>query len=141
MPQEPSAIVVRVADPPEARPGDVGYAVMPRETLVDERVIGRQQLHQASVFAYEVGEEQLRLAPHRLGQLLIEIRVRQSIGLNFFKILEPQPLRGEPSGQSIGTWIRKQPPPLGVEHSWARKLSPCREADQLCVGRCAPQEE
>ena len=52
--------------------GDVRDAVVPREPLVDERVVGGQQVEHAAILADDAVEEQLGLALHRLGQRVVE---------------------------------------------------------------------
>ena len=48
--------------------GDVRNAVVPGEALVDEGVVGGQQVEDAAVLAHDAVEEQLGLAPHRLAR-------------------------------------------------------------------------
>ena len=50
----------------ELRSVDVGNPVVLREPLVDERVIGRQQIEDAAVFVNDAAEEQLDFAPESL---------------------------------------------------------------------------
>ena len=47
---------------------------MPRQPLVDERVVRGQQVEDAAVLAHDAVEEQLRLAPERLPQVVVEVR-------------------------------------------------------------------
>ena len=44
---------------------------MLRDALVDERIVRGDQVEQAAVLAHEAVEEQLGLAPQRLGQALV----------------------------------------------------------------------
>ena len=48
--------------------GDVRNAVVPREPLVDERVVGGDQVEHAAVFADDAVEEELGFADERLRQ-------------------------------------------------------------------------
>ncbi len=50
----------RQRDPAELRPVDVRDAVVLGQPLVDERVVGRQQVHDAAVLVDDAAEEQLR---------------------------------------------------------------------------------
>ena len=52
---------------PEVRAVDVRDAVVPRQPLVDERVVGGQQIDDVAVLADDALEEQLRLALERSG--------------------------------------------------------------------------
>ena len=45
-------------------------AVVPRKTLVEERVVGTQQIERAAILTDEALEEQFGLAPERLAQRL-----------------------------------------------------------------------
>ena len=74
---------------------DVGNAVMPRQPLVDERVVGIQQIHDAAVFAHDAVEEQRRLFLHRLTQVVVEIGERTEIRAGVLEIAQVQPLLGE----------------------------------------------
>ena len=74
--------VVGIRDLAELRPAHAGDAVVPRQPLVDERVVGGQQLEHRPIGAHEVVEEQLRLARHRLGERLVVVRERQRVGLD-----------------------------------------------------------
>ncbi len=44
---------------------DVGHAVVPGQSLVDERVVGVDELQHAAILAHDVGEEQLGFPSHR----------------------------------------------------------------------------
>ena len=75
--------------------------VMPRQPLVDERVIGVQQIQHAAVFAHDALEEQLRLAAHGLAQVVVEIGKVSKSGLIVLQIAQEQPLAGEIVDQRV----------------------------------------
>ena len=58
----------------EAGAGDVGNAVVPREPLVDERVVGGDQIEHAAVLADDAVEEELGFLDERLGQRAVPVR-------------------------------------------------------------------
>ena len=89
---------------------------------------------------HEAVEEQLRLAAHRLGEVLVEVRIEVRIRVDLLDVLQAQPLRGEAlasAGARIGEHAaRLLSRPAGVDSS--RRP---RGGDELLVGRHAPEEE
>src|SRR5262245_5995763 len=53
--------------------------IVPRQALVHERVVRRQEIENVSVFTNDTFEEQFRLAPERLTEVVIEIRKQVGI--------------------------------------------------------------
>ena len=74
---------------------------MPGQTLVDERVIGIQQIEYTGVVADDAPEEQFRLALHGLPKIIVEIGERLKIGLNVLQVPQIKPLIGEVRNQSL----------------------------------------
>ena len=73
--QQPAALAVLVErDAAEAAAVDVRNAVVLRQPLVDERVVGAQQIEHAAILAQDAVEEELRLLPERLPQVVVEVR-------------------------------------------------------------------
>ena len=101
---------------PELAAVDVGDAVMPRQPLVDERVVGIQQIHDAAVFAHDAVEEQRRLFLHRLAKVVVEIGERFQIRSGALEIAQVQPLLGEVGDQRVGSRVRQHPLDLLLEH-------------------------
>ena len=60
-------------DAPEAAAVDVRNAVVLGEPLVDEGVVGAQQIEHAAILAHDALEEQLGLPPEGLPQVVVEI--------------------------------------------------------------------
>ena len=71
--EQPAAAVVVALDAAEVRAADVRNAVVFREPLVDERVIRRQQIEHAAIFAQDAAGEQLRFAAEPLPQIFVEV--------------------------------------------------------------------
>ena len=95
MAQEAPPFVVHLADAPEVIARDIGDAVVTRQPLVHEGVVGRVEIEDGAVFADQCVEERLRLLQHRALQRLVEVRIDPHVGLDLLQILEPQPLSGE----------------------------------------------
>jgi hypothetical protein len=51
-----------------------------RQTLVDERVVGGQQIEDAAILAQDALEEQLGLALETLPQLVVPVRIEDAVG-------------------------------------------------------------
>ena len=75
--QQPAArLHVRTErDATELAAGDVLDAVMLGQPLVDERVVGVQQVHDAAIVADDRVEQQLHLPPHGLTKRIVEVRI------------------------------------------------------------------
>ena len=54
--------------------------VVPGQSLVDERIVGAQQVERVSVFAEDALDKQLRFALHRLTQVFAEMREQILVG-------------------------------------------------------------
>ena len=89
VPEQSSARLIRVSNPREARARHTGDPVVTSQALVDERVVGGQELDHGTVLFYEVQEEKLCLPVHRVGERLIEVGIPESVRLDFGEILEP----------------------------------------------------
>ena len=76
-----------------------GNPVVPRQPLVDERVVGAQQIEDAAILAQRAGDEQLRFLLERLQQALVEVRDRGPDG---------RPLRRRGAGSATGRRSRRR---------------------------------
>ena len=65
-------------DAPEAAAVHVGNAVVLGQALVEEGVVGAQQIEHAAVLAHDALEEQLGLLPEGLAQIVVEIREQRA---------------------------------------------------------------
>src|SRR5206468_10266063 len=82
-------------DAPEMAAVDVWHAVVAREPLVQERVIGGQQLERAAILPHDALEKQLRLALKRSAQRVIEIGKARRHRSGARQVAQVQPLSGE----------------------------------------------
>ncbi len=126
-PSRPRRVSSGYDDLAERRSADAANAVVPRQALVDERVVGGQQFQRRSILAHEMLEEQLRLARHRVGERLVVVRERQRIGFDLGQVLEPEPLRREPRPQRGGTIVGEHPSHLPIEHVGPRQSAAARD--------------
>ena len=140
MPEDAATVRVGKLNALEIRTRDVGNPVVPRQTAVDERVVGRQQLQHAAIGVDDVIEEQLGFALHRVGQRRVVTGIRQRVGMDLVEILQPQPLRGEARRQRLRSRIGKHPANLLVEDRGRPERAETRDVQQLRVRRGGPQE-
>ena len=140
MSQHPAALVVGVGHPPELPARDPGNAVVPGQPLVDERVVGPVEVEEAAVLLHEVREEQLGLAPHRAGEVLVVVREEVGVRADLVHVLQAEPLRREARAQRFGPGVGEHAQSLPLELLGV-KAARLGQRPQLLVGRRAPQEE
>src|SRR5690606_31784330 len=126
---------------PELRAVDVGDSVMSRKPLIDERVIGRQQLENAAVLANDAAEEELDLAPEGLAQRAVEVREQLDDGLARRDAAHVEPLPGEVLNERLRAGIRDHPLHLLLEHGRIAEAAFGRHRDQLLIRNAAPEKE
>ena len=117
MPEQSAAFVLRHRHAAEMRAVDVGNAVVPGQPLVDERVVGGQQLEHRPILAHDAVEEHLGLAPERLPQVVVEVRELVDERRHVAQVAEVQPLRRRSWSTSASrAWIGQHAPHLLLEH-------------------------
>ena len=105
-------------------PNDVRDAVVLRQPLVDERVVGGQQIEHAAVLAHDALEKQLGLAPERLPQVVVEVRKDSEFGHDAAEIAQLQPLAGEIADERLRPRIGQHAPHLLRQHLAAGRAVP-----------------
>ena len=65
------------------------------QAFVDECVVRRQQFDRAAVFVQDALKEHLGFGPHRLPQVIVEIRINGSFRSLALQCAQAQPLSGE----------------------------------------------
>ena len=80
MSEQSAPFPVGEGDAPEVAAVDVRDLIVAREPLVDVGVVGGQQFTDAAVLAQLCLDEQPRLLPERVTQVLIELRIRVDVG-------------------------------------------------------------
>ena len=142
MPQQAAAGAARgQRHPPEVAAGHPGHAVVPGQPLVQERVVGGDQVEGAAVLAQDALEEQLRLAAEGPAQGLVEVGEDDEVGRDRGQVAQVQPLGREVGDQRRRPPVGEHAPHLGLEHRGVAQLAAGRGLDQLVVGQAAPEEE
>ena len=141
MAQEPASRVVGEGDAPEMIAVDVRDPVVACETLIDERVVGVQQIQDAPILAQRAVQEQFRLLLKRIAQVLVEVREDVRIGQHTAQPAKLEPLRREVVHErSLGPRVGQQTPGLLIEHLRLSELAAGRQVHELAVGKTPPQE-
>jgi hypothetical protein len=139
--QEATAGLVGVCHAPEVVPRDATDPVVVGQPLVHDRVIGSDQVVDASVLPDQAVEEQLRLALHGVGELLVEVGELESVGVDLVQILKTEPLGSEPRAERLGARIHQHATHLLLQHHGIRESAQARQTHELLVGRRGPEEE
>ena len=140
LPEQPAPVPAH-RHPAEVASLHVGNAVVPRESIVDERVVGVEQVEDAAVLAHDALEEQLRLAAERLPQPVVEVGEEHLRRPRRLQVPELQPLADEVVGQGPGAVVGQHPAHLPPELSGVGQRAARRRVEQLVVGHAAPEEE
>ena len=114
---------------------------MPGQTLVEERVVGIQQVEHAAILADDAVEEQRGLALEGLTQIVVEVKEQFRAGPEPGHIADVKPLAGEVAHQRLRARVGEHPPHLLVEHDRIPERLLLRDVQQLVIRDAAPQEE
>ena len=141
--QQPPAVLIGERHPAEVGSIDARNSVVPGQLFVEERVLRRQQIHDAPVLLQLSVEEQLHL-PHegnpqvvvKPREMLVRIRREQP------HIADLQPLFEKVLHQRCSrARIREHAPHLLIEDTCIPKSPADRQVEQPVVRNAAPQEE
>ena len=142
--EQPAALLgVGQRDAAEAAAVDARESVVPRQPLVDERVVGAQQIRarcdpRAACCATNSSVSCLKASSRLSSKSRIEIRMDD----HFVDAPQVQPLRGEVVDERVGgARIGQHPPHLLLEHRRLGQLAALGQVEQALVGNAAPQEE
>src|SRR5205823_7431665 len=111
------------------------------EPLVDEGVIGGEQIEDAVVLAHDAVEKQLGLAHKRLAQVVVEFGKQVFTRYGVFQIPKLQPLADEVLHDRIRSRIGEHAAHLLLEHRRIPETALCRDLQQLVVGNAAPEKK
>src|SRR6185436_1434849 len=125
-------------DLPEIAAANVWDAVVPGETLVDERVIRVEQLDERAVLADDGVEEQLGLSAQRPPQVGVEAR---RFGLDGGQVAKIQPLASEVLNERARLAVRDHSLDLALQRRRIAQPVLGRQVEELLVRNAAPQEE
>ena len=136
MAEQPLAALVGHRHAPEVAAVDVVDAVVARQLLVQERVVGAQQLLQRTILADLAFEEQLGLLRHRLAERIVErLRVRFEAP----EVPHLEPLLREVLHEARRAAIGEQALDLLVQDTPQLVLR--RDVNQLVVRQAPPEEK
>jgi hypothetical protein len=133
--------VGRERDAPEVAAADSGNLVVGGETLVEERVVGVEQLPHAPVLPKNARDEQLGLPPEGLAQGVVEMAKQKRVGLLQVHVSEKEPLRGEVLHERIRFRVGQHAPDLGIQDVRVAQLPRFGPIEQLRVRKTAPEKE
>ena len=88
---------------------DAGDIIVARKPLVDEGIVGAQQLKQAPVRTDLIVDEQLCLTLEGLPQVLVELRKSGGIGIDSVEIAQIEPLADEVLDEGARTGVGHHP--------------------------------
>src|SRR5687768_16766313 len=137
--QQPAARAGGIeGDAAEVAAADVLHPVVTRQPLVNERVVGIEQLDDRPILTDDGAEEHLGFAAERLAQVVVEAR---RLGLDVSQLPQIQPLTGEVFDQRVGLRIGKHARHLALQGCRVAQAALARKLEQLVVRNAAPQEE
>ena len=139
--EQPAARGVRQLHAAEVAAVDVRDVVVPCQPLVDEGVVGGQQVEDAPVLAHHALEEELGLAVHRAPQPLAEIGEAVLVRHQRGNVAQVEPLPREVLDQARRALVGEQAPDLRLQDVGLAQLAGHRHVPQLVVRDTAPQEE
>src|SRR5207247_5346097 len=115
--------------------------VMPRQPLVDERVVGAQEIDNTAVLADDAPGEELGFPVERLAQVVVEVRKRLGIRRHVPHVPQEEPLPGEVVHERAGAVVGEEPAHLLLQHLRMPQLASDRDVEQFVVRNAAPDEE
>ena len=89
-----SALIVQ-RDTSKAAAVDIRDVIVLRQSLVDESVVRRQQLGDATVFPDLALDEHLGLLTQRAPEILLELGKQDGVRRQVFELSQPEPLASE----------------------------------------------
>ena len=114
---------------------------MLRQPLVDERVVGAEELEQTPILQHQMVEEELRLAAHRCLKLFVEVWVGPYVRMHLVEVGQPEPLGRETRRQRLRPGVPQHPPHLPCEDVGLREPALVGQLQKRRVGSARPQEE
>ena len=141
MSQQATALHTTKRDPAEPVAVDTGNAVVGGESLVDERVIGAEQLDDTAIAPHDAFDEQLRLSCEGRSEILVERRERDRVRCHVRDVAQQEPLPNEVVDQRRRPSVGQHPTHLLLENRRVAELAPDREVEQLAVRDTAPQKK
>src|ERR1019366_5141500 len=133
-------IFIAERDSPEVTSVDVRNSVMPRQLLVDESLIRREQTDDAAVFFQLRVEKQLDLFHESSAQIVVEPGKLGALRIQQPHIANLQPFCKEiPHQRATGARIGEQARDLLLENRRLAQFPADRQVEKRIVGDAAPQ--
>ena len=139
--QQAAAPIVASLDAPEVTAAHAADAVVPRQPLVDERVVGAQELEGAPVLAQLTLEEQPGLLPEGLAQILVELGKHVHVRHGRFQVAGVEPLAEEARRERPRAGIGEHPPYFLLQDRPVLQHPRVRQIEEAVVGNAAPEQE
>jgi hypothetical protein len=108
------------------------------EPLIDEGVVGVEQIDEAAIVADDRIKHHFRFAAERAAQVFIEV---PGVGLHVLQLAEIEPLAGEVLDERVGALVSDHPLHLLRERLRIAQPALRRHLTQFLVRDAAPQEE
>ncbi len=141
LPQHAAPRVVRVRHSPELVARHAGDAVVAREALVHERVVGAVQIERACIATHQVIKERDGFSAHRIRDTIIKIRKKVRVRVHLADVLQAQPLGGKPFAERLGARVSQHLPRDLIQTRRRGQQTLAGRGQQCLVRRRAPQEE
>ena len=114
---------------------------MTREAFVDERVVRREQVHDAAVFAHDAGEKQFCFPLEGQPQIVVEVRKLVGVGMDAVQVPQMQPLAREILRHRVRARVGQHPTSLFFKDCGFVEAVAGRQIDQRVVRNAAPEEK
>ena len=114
---------------------------MAGQPLIEKGVVRIQQVQHGTVFAEEIGEEELGLAQEGLPQVFIEVGEDVGVGPCAGEIAEKEPLSGEVVDESVGSGVCHHTADLCLQDCRVVQFALVGEDQQFVVRDAAPKKK
>ena len=134
LPSKPKRFGSVELDAPEARAAHVVHAVVARQRLVDERVLGRQEIEHAAVGAEHAVDEQARLRDEVVADVAVDVAEHERIRREARELAETQPLEREVRRERLGARIGEHAPTCCSSTAGSPSLSAAASSSSSASG-------
>ena len=124
----------------EAGPVGMRQAVVVGQHIIDDHVVGLEQVGEAAVPADEMGERLVDLVPGRLLHGVVEPWVAIAVELEEIEPIEDQPLVDERPDEAGRSRVVEQPVGLSRQHRGFQEFTRSGQFAERLVGRATPEE-
>ena len=111
------------------------------EPLVEERVVGLNEVQNHAVFPKERLEVEFRFTSKGFAEVVVEIGEEAKIWREGLQVPQVEPLRGEVLDQTAGTPIGQHPAHLALQDLRPMQFTPLGDAQKLFIRNATPEEE